>query len=89
MSDFFDFNTAPQQQSGDLFPVKTFARIVATIRPGGVGEGGWITKATSGFEYLNMELTISSAPYTKRKIFHNAGVGGVTTGHEKAGSRQN
>jgi hypothetical protein len=84
MSSYFDFNTAQPQQGGDLIPAKTFARVVSTVRPGGHGEGGWLTKAQSGFEYLNFEFTISSAPYAKRKIFQNAGVAGVTEGHEKA-----
>jgi len=84
MSNFFDFNTAPEQQTGDLLPAKTYARVICAIRPGGHGDGGWLTKSASGFEYLNMELTISSAPYAKRKIFQNAGVGGMTEGHEKA-----
>lgn len=84
MSNFFDFNTAQVQQGGDLLPAKTFARVVCAIRPGGHGEGGWLTKSESGYEYLSLELTISSAPYAKRKIFQNAGVAGVTEGHEKA-----
>jgi hypothetical protein len=84
MSNFFDFNTAQVQQGGDLLPAKTFARVVCAIRPGGHGDGGLLTKSQSGFEYLSLELTISSAPYAKRKIFQNAGVGGVTEGHEKA-----
>lgn len=84
MSNFFDFNTAQVQQGGDLLPAKTFARVVCAIRPGGHGEGGWLTKSESGYEFLSLELTISSAPYAKRKIFQNAGVAGVTEGHEKA-----
>lgn len=84
MSNFFDFNTAPVQQSVDLFPARTFAKVICRIRPGGHGDGGWVTKSQSGFEYLSLELTISSAPYAKRKIFQNVGVGGVTEGHEKA-----
>lgn len=86
MSNFFDFNTASEQQEGDLLPSKTYARVICTIRPGGHGDGGWLSKSQSGFEYLVMELTLSSAPYAKRKIFQNAGVGGVTEGHEKAAS---
>lgn len=84
MDNFFDFNNAPQQNSGELIPAKTFLKVIVTIRPGAVGEGGWATKSASGFEYLNLELTVLSAPMAKRKIFTNAGIGGTTDGHEKA-----
>jgi len=83
MGKFFDFNDAPQQ-SGDLIPAKTFAKVCVTIKPGGKGDGGWITQSNSGFEYLALELTIMSTPMAKRKIFQNAGVGGTTEGHNKA-----
>jgi hypothetical protein len=79
----FDFNDAPQQQ-GEVMPAKTLAKVVMSIKPGGHGDQGWLTKSDSGFEYLNTELTVSSAPYAKRKIFQNMGVGGETDGHQKA-----
>ncbi len=81
---FFDFNNAQEQMGGELIPAKTLAKVVCAIRPGGHGEHGWLTKSDSGFEYLNLELTICSEPMTRRKIFQNAGVGGVTDGHKKA-----
>ena len=81
---FFDFNDAQEQMSGELIPAKTMAKVVCTIRPGGHGEQGWLTKSDSGFEYLNLELTVCSHPMAKRKIFQNAGVGGLTDGHKKA-----
>jgi hypothetical protein len=80
----FDFNNAAPQTSGDLIPAKTYAKVITTIKPGSAGQGGWETKSKSGFEYLNMEFTIVSSPMAKRKIFQNAGIGGVTDGHEKA-----
>ncbi len=80
----FDFNDAAPQQNSELIPAKTMAKVIATIKPGSHGQGGWETKSQSGFEYLNMEFTIVSAPMAKRKIFQNAGIGGVTDGHEKA-----
>jgi hypothetical protein len=80
----FDFNDAAPQTSGDLIPAKTFAKVISTIRPGKGNSDMWVTTSASGFEYLNMEFTIVSAPMAKRKIFQNAGVGGVTDGHEKA-----
>jgi hypothetical protein len=80
----FDFNNAAPQQSHDLIPAKTFAKVSATIRPGKSGQGGWATKSSTGFKYLSMEFTVVSAPMAKRKIFQNAGIGGITEGHEKA-----
>lgn len=80
----FDFNDAAPQGSNELIPAKTMAKVIATIKPGSHGQGGWETKSQSGFEYLNMEFTIVSAPMAKRKIFQNVGIGGVTDGHEKA-----
>jgi hypothetical protein len=43
-----------------------------------------ITKSKSGFEYLSVEATITSEPYSRRKIFQNIGIGGTTEGHAKA-----
>jgi hypothetical protein len=81
---FFDFNNAEQQQGGELIPAKTLCKVVLAIRPGGHGDQGWLTKSDSGFEYLNLEATVASSPYAKKKIFQNAGVGGPTDGHQKA-----
>ena len=80
----FDFNDAAPQSSGDLIPAKTYAKVIATIRPGKGNVDMWVTTSASGFEYLNMEFTIVSAPMAKRKIFQNAGIGGTTDGHQKA-----
>ena len=83
---FFDFNDAPEQKSfsGELIPAKTLAKCILMVRPGGKGEGGYLTIADSGFEYLNLEFTICSEPLAKRKVFQNAGIGGTTDGHQKA-----
>ena len=81
---FFDFNDAEQQQSGELLPAKTLCKVVMVIRPGGYGDDGWRRKSDSGFEYLNAEMTVSSTPYAKRKLWQNIGVGGTTDGHQKA-----
>jgi hypothetical protein len=80
----FDFNDAAPQTSGDLIPAKTFAKVISTIRPGKGNSDMWVTTSASGFEYLNMEFTLVSAPMAKRKIFQNAGIGGTTDGHQKA-----
>jgi len=79
----FDFNDAPEQ-GGELIPAKTLAKVVMKIRPGQHGDQGWLSKADSGFEYLNAGLTVTSSPYLGRKIFQNMGVGGTTDGHQTA-----
>lgn len=81
---FWDFNTAAPQQSGDLIPAKTQAKVVSLVRAGQHGDGGWLTQSESGFEYLDFEFTICSSPYAKRKVWQMAGVGGTTDGHAKA-----
>ena len=81
---FIDFNNAEEQQSGDLIPAKTMAKVLMVIRPGGHGPEGWLKLADSGFEYLDAEFTLTSAPQAKRKFWGNMGVGGPTDGHQKA-----
>ncbi|MCF8026628.1 MAG: hypothetical protein K9K82_14220 [Desulfobacteraceae bacterium] len=81
---FFDFNDADTQQSDELLPAKTMCKVVMIIRPGGYGDDGWRRYAESGFEYLDCELTVSSTPYAKKKLWQNVGVGGPNEGHQKA-----
>jgi hypothetical protein len=81
---FFDFNDADTQQSGELLPAKTMCKVVMVIRPGGFGDDGWRRCSDSGFEYLDCELTVSSAPYARKKLWQNVGVGGPKEGHQKA-----
>jgi len=81
---FFDFNNADSQQDSDLIPAKTMAKVLMVIRPGGHGPEGWLKKSDSGFEYLDAEFTLTSAPHAKRKFWGNMGVGGPTDGHQKA-----
>ena len=72
-----DFNDAGQQQVGDLIPANTIAKVVATIRPGSSGQGGWLTRSnTSDVEYLNCEFTILEGPFAKRKFWQNMTVSG-------------
>ncbi|HAX91970.1 MAG TPA: hypothetical protein DCY07_07170 [Rhodospirillaceae bacterium] len=72
-----DFNDAGQQQVGDLIPANTIAKVVATIRPGSSGQGGWLTRSnTSDVEYLNCEFTILEGSFAKRKFWQNMTVSG-------------
>jgi hypothetical protein len=79
---FFDFNTASPQNDSDLIPKGTLCKVCMVIRYGKAG--GIVTTADSGWEYLQAEMTLTSAPWAKRKIFQNIGVGGTTDGHKKS-----
>lgn len=77
MSFDFNFNTAEKQTGGELIPDGVIVPVVMNIRPGGVGEGGWLTASkSSDAEMLNCELTVCDGPYAKRKIFTNMTVSG-------------
>jgi hypothetical protein len=59
----------------DLIPNGTLARVRMPIRPGGYDEppnwtGGWATQGPSGAIHLNGEVTVTTGPFTGRKIQH-------------------
>lgn len=76
-----DFSTAEtQNNSFDLIPAKTPAKVHMKIRPGGYNDpshgwdGGYATQADSGAVYLNCEFTIIGGRYGKRKVFSLIGL---------------
>ena len=78
---YFDFNDAEQQQSFDLIPKNTLAKIHMRIKPGGYDDPsqGWTDGwATQGFEsgsvYLACEAVILEGPFAKRKLWWNVGL---------------
>lgn len=72
-----DFNDAGQQQAGELIPAGTIAKVVATLRPGRAGPGGWATKSNStDAEYLNFEFTVIEGPFANRKFWQNMTISG-------------
>ncbi len=86
-----DYNSAAVGGgSFDLIPADTIAKVNLNIRPGGVGEGGWLTQSqTSDAQYLNCEFTIVEGNYAKRKFWSNLTVSGGKVdekGHSKAGN---
>jgi hypothetical protein len=84
MSDF-DFNYAePQRAMGDLIPENTIVLLVASVRPGQHGPGGWLKLANSGAEMLDMEFTIDGGDYDRRKVWENWVTSGETDGQQKA-----
>ena len=86
-----DYNTADAGGgSFDLIPVDTVAKVNMTIRPGGLGDGGWLTQSkSSDAQYLNLEFTITEGEYAKRKFWGNLTVSGGKVddlGNSKAGN---
>jgi len=78
---FFDFNTADQQQSFDLIPKGTLARVRMSIKPGGFDDasqgwtGGWATQShDSGAVYLACEGVVMEGPFARRKVWWNIGL---------------
>ena len=78
---FFNFNDAAPQNDTDLIPKGTQAKVCMVIRH---GKDGIVTTFSSGWECLQAEMTILSAPMARRKIFQNIGIGGPTEGHQKS-----
>ena len=78
---FFDFNTADQQQSFDLIPKGTLARVRMSIKPGGFDDasqgwtGGWATRSQdTGAVYLACEGVVMQGPFARRKVWWNIGL---------------
>lgn len=73
-----DFNDAGQQFGDfDLIPDGAFAPMRMTIRPGNVGDGGWLTQSkSSDAQYLSAEFVILEGEYAKRKFWGNLTVSG-------------
>jgi len=76
-----DFNTAEPQQSFDLIPKGTIAKVHMTIKPGGYNNpdrgwtGGYATRKTpSEAVYLNCEFIIMEGQYAKRKVWSLIGL---------------
>ena len=84
MSDF-DFNNAdPQREMGALIPENTVVLVVASLRPGGNGPGGWLKASSTGAQMLDFEFTIDGGEFDRRKVWENWVTDGVTEGHAKA-----
>jgi hypothetical protein len=80
-----DFNSAGAQRSFDTIPDGTIAVVQLKIRPGNVGEGGWLKRTKNGdAEGIDAELTVAEGEYTKRKFWAYMLTGGATDGHSQA-----
>ncbi len=66
----YDFNTADKQSDMDVIPAGTIVPLIMNIRPGGQGDGGWLTQSkTSDALMLDCEFTVAEGPYAKRKLW--------------------
>ncbi|MGO9049403.1 MAG: hypothetical protein ACLP19_27180 [Xanthobacteraceae bacterium] len=86
MSDNLDFNNAGEQRSLDVIPANTICTLQMTVRPGAVGDGGWLTRSSDGAsEGLDCEFTVVNGQFAKRKLWQRLTLRGTTPGHETAG----
>jgi hypothetical protein len=81
MSNWSDFNDAEQQQSFDLIPKGTVAKVRMTIKPGGHDDaaqgwtGGYATQSLdTGSVYLACEFVVLEGEYARRKLWSNIGL---------------
>lgn len=78
---FFDFNDADQQQSFNLIPKATLAKLRMSVKPGGFDDasqgwtGGWATQShDTGAVYLACEGVVMEGPFARRKVWWNIGL---------------
>jgi hypothetical protein len=81
MNTWTDFNNAEQQNTFDLIPAGTAARVRMTIKPGAFDDaaqgwtGGYATQSyDTGSVYLACEFVILEGPHAKRKVWSNIGL---------------
>jgi hypothetical protein len=82
-----NLNEAGEQRGFEPIPTGTVVRCAVKIRPGGIGEGGWLTQTTTPkgtSQYLSAELTVLDGTHKGRKIFNNFVVEGEAAGHKEA-----
>ena len=53
----------------ELMPDGTIAKVSMLVRPGGEGEGGWLTEAASKNLYLSCEFVVTEGKYARRKFW--------------------
>ena len=80
MSVWKDFGNAEDQQTFDIIPKGTIARVRMTIKPGGYNDpdqgwtGGYATLGDSGAVYLNCEFVVTEGPFARRKVWSLIGL---------------
>jgi len=74
-----DFNGA-DKQFGDLIPAGSIVPLYLHIKPGGAGNGGFLTMSrNTDAQYINAEFAVTEGPFAKRRIFENIVVSGGKT----------
>jgi hypothetical protein len=84
MSDMYDFSDVEPQQSSDLIPDGTFAKVIMTVRPGGVDgqtefdQGLLKASKSAGSDVLSLdcEFTITEGRLVRRKFWQTFTVSG-------------
>lgn len=78
---WFDYNNAEEQNSYDIIPKGTVAKVRMTIKPGGFDDprmgwtGGYATRNdNTGAIYLNCEFVVLEGEYAKRKVWSLIGL---------------
>jgi hypothetical protein len=81
MSAWNDFNDAEQQQTFDLIPKGTVAKVRMTIKPGGYDDpnqgwtGGYATQSfETGSIFLSCEFVVMEGEFARRKMWSNVGL---------------
>jgi hypothetical protein len=81
----YDFNDAETQRNFDVIPDGTVAAVRMKVRPGNIGEGGWLRRSKDGnSEALDCEFVALDGPFAKRKFWTLLTVAGTTPGHAEA-----
>lgn len=82
----FDFNdAAPQRGEFELVPDNTVAIVVAKLRPGGHGPGGWLKNSKTGeCLMLDFEFVVDGGPHDRSKFWDLFVTEGETEGQKKA-----
>lgn len=86
MASEYDLNTAGAQRSFEVIPPETICVLQMNIRPGGVGDGGWLKRAANGAsEHLDCEFVVVGGDHDRRKIFQPYTLHGTGPNHAEAG----
>ena len=81
----FDFNDAETKRNFDVIPDGTIATVRMAVRPGSVGEDGWLRRSKDGkSEALDCEFTVLGGPSARRKFWSLLITAGTTPGHAEA-----
>jgi hypothetical protein len=66
----FNFNNDGKQRTFEVIPDNTICTVQLTVRPGGVGPGGWLTCAKDGnSQHLYCEFAVLDGPNANRKFW--------------------